>query len=188
MWLIIPVGPFTRTFLKATGRTSRLLPGSRGLAHVVEFQMRRFVTIAVAAVLVATCGSAPCPCHLIALLRPVQKQNTRLPLPARPACKCCLAHYSDASDGLTTECSAQADRLPDPPKQPCEHGQKVELGSTGVPGEPHVEVEADHVEVMLIDPHSGSHVDLWASALQFLMCPRPLPHLRALRFVHAFRS
>ncbi|MBA4192607.1 MAG: hypothetical protein C0467_31955 [Planctomycetaceae bacterium] len=150
--------------------------------------MRRLVTIAVAAVLVATCGPAPCPCHLVALLRPTSKQDARHPLPSRPACKCCLAHHSDASDGATTDGATKADRLPDPPKQPCEHGPKVELGSTGVVGELHVEVDAASVEAMLNDPYSGSHVDLVASARLSQMCLRPLPHLRALRFVHAFRS
>jgi hypothetical protein len=78
--------------------------------------------------------------------------------------------------------------LPDPPKQPCEHGPKVELGSTGVVGELYVEVDAASVEATLNDPYSGSHVDLVASARLTQICLLPFPHLHALRFAHAFRS
>ena len=153
--------------------------------------MRRFVTIAVAAVLVATCGPAPCPCQLVALLRPVPKQDSRLPLSPRPACQCCHAPHSDASDetisgGATGVTNAA--RLPDPPKQPCEHGPKLELGSIGVLGELQLEVETDHVAAVLSHPFSGSHADFTISGQQFQHCLLPLSHFRALRFAHAFRS
>ncbi len=78
--------------------------------------------------------------------------------------------------------------MPEPTKPPCEHGPKVKLGSIGVLGELHVEVETDWVQATLNDPYSGSQVDLSATALQFQMCLLPLPHLRVLRFAHAFRS
>jgi len=149
--------------------------------------MRQFVTIAVAAVLVATCGPAPCPCHLATLLWPASKQDTRLPLPPRPSCPCCLAHHSDASTETISGCATQTDRLPDPLKQPCEHSPKVELGATGVLGELHVKIEADRVEAAPSDPFRGSRIDHLATTVQSQICLLSLPHLRALRFAHAFR-
>ncbi|MBA4192555.1 MAG: hypothetical protein C0467_31695 [Planctomycetaceae bacterium] len=150
--------------------------------------MRRFVTIAVAIVLVATCGPAPCPCHLIAILRPAAKEDARLPRPPRPACKCCHADQSKVNEETHTASASEADRTPDLPMPPCEHGPKVEFGSIGVLGELHVEVETDCVAAALSDPLSGSHAEFLISAQQFRHCLTPFPHLHALRFAHAFRS
>ncbi|MCE9567154.1 MAG: hypothetical protein K8U57_34560 [Planctomycetes bacterium] len=114
--------------------------------------MRRFVTIAVATVLVATCGPAPCPCHLIAILRPAAKQDARLPRPPRPACKCCHADQSKVNEETHTASAIEADRTSDLPTPPCGHGPKVELGSIGVLGELQLEVEMNHVAAVLSDP------------------------------------
>ncbi|MBA4189380.1 MAG: hypothetical protein C0467_15395 [Planctomycetaceae bacterium] len=150
--------------------------------------MRWSVTIAIAVVLVATCGPAPCPCHLLALLRPTLKQDSRLPHPPRPACKCCYTDLSNQNGETGTFPAIEADRTPDLPTPPCGHGPKVELGSIGVLGELQLEVEMDHVAAVLSDPFSGSHAEFLISAQQFQHCLLPLSHLRALRFAHAFRS
>lgn len=150
--------------------------------------MRRFITITVAAVLVATCGPAPCPCHLVAILRPATKQDTPVPTPSRPACKCCHADSTDDTGEASAPSASQSGRTPPSPKPPCGHGSKVELGVTNVVNAVQVEASADCVTFAPRNPISELAPDLSVGSTPLHLDSASSPQLRALRFTHAFRS
>lgn len=150
--------------------------------------MRRFTIIAVAVLLVATGGPAPCPCHLTALLRPADGKNPQTPAPKRPACKCCSCRGAVVESEADARPRCLQTRTQEPAKLPCEHGPKVDLGSAGTSAEWSVDAGTDPIGLAGTVLVAGSH-DAPGGSIVFIPPPgRSPPHLSALRFVHAFRS